>query len=94
MATVTFQHASRTYPGTDAPAVDALDLEIGDGPQFRGSRFRPMDGDGDRAQGALGRACIPDGPEGVHVTQFVAQDDDAARSLGAGPVRAYLHVTR
>ena len=31
MATVTFQHASRTYPGTDAPAVDALDLEIGDG---------------------------------------------------------------
>ncbi len=31
MATVTFQHASRTYPGTDAPAVDALDLEIRDG---------------------------------------------------------------
>ncbi len=31
MATVTFQHASRTYPGTDEPAVDALDLEIGDG---------------------------------------------------------------
>ncbi len=31
MATVTFQHASRTYPGADVPAVDALDLEIGDG---------------------------------------------------------------
>ncbi|MGB0114214.1 MAG: sn-glycerol-3-phosphate ABC transporter ATP-binding protein UgpC [Ilumatobacteraceae bacterium] len=31
MATVTFQRASRVYPGTDAPAVDALDLEIGDG---------------------------------------------------------------
>ena len=31
MATVTFQHASRTYPGTDRPAVDALDLEIRDG---------------------------------------------------------------
>jgi len=31
VATVTFQQASRTYPGNDAPAVDALDLEIGDG---------------------------------------------------------------
>jgi ABC-type sugar transport system ATPase subunit len=31
VATVTFQHASRTYPGTDEPAVDALDLAIGDG---------------------------------------------------------------
>ena len=31
LATVTFQQASRTYPGTDSPAVDALDLEIGDG---------------------------------------------------------------
>jgi len=31
LATVTFQNASRTYPGTDAAAVDALDLEIGDG---------------------------------------------------------------
>jgi multiple sugar transport system ATP-binding protein len=31
LATVTFQHASRTYPGTDAPAVDTLDLEIRDG---------------------------------------------------------------
>jgi multiple sugar transport system ATP-binding protein len=31
VATVTFQHASRTYPGADGPAVDALDLEIGDG---------------------------------------------------------------
>ena len=31
VATVTFQQASRTYPGTIAPAVDALDLEIGDG---------------------------------------------------------------
>jgi multiple sugar transport system ATP-binding protein len=31
LATVTFQRATRTYPGADAPAVDALDLEIGDG---------------------------------------------------------------
>ncbi len=31
MATVTFQQATRTYPGADSPAVDALDLEIGDG---------------------------------------------------------------
>ena len=31
MATVTFQEASRIYPGTDKPAVDRLDLEIGDG---------------------------------------------------------------
>ncbi|MCI0686266.1 MAG: sn-glycerol-3-phosphate ABC transporter ATP-binding protein UgpC [Sporichthyaceae bacterium] len=31
MATVTYANASRTYPGTDRPAVDSLDLEIGDG---------------------------------------------------------------
>jgi multiple sugar transport system ATP-binding protein len=31
MATVTFREASRIYPGTDKPAVDRLDLEIGDG---------------------------------------------------------------
>jgi len=31
MATVTFDHATRIYPGTDAPAVDQLDLEIEDG---------------------------------------------------------------
>ena len=31
MATVTFDSATRTYPGSDAPAVDSLDLEIGDG---------------------------------------------------------------
>ncbi|MGC0249290.1 ABC transporter ATP-binding protein [Pseudactinotalea sp. Z1748] len=31
MATVTFDHASRTYPGTERPAVDALNLEIADG---------------------------------------------------------------
>ena len=31
MATVTFQHATRIYPGQEQPAVDALDLEIGDG---------------------------------------------------------------
>jgi multiple sugar transport system ATP-binding protein len=31
MATVTFQEASRIYPGTDSPAVDRLDLEVGDG---------------------------------------------------------------
>src|SRR5215213_10153998 len=31
MATVTFESATRTYPGSDRPAVDSLDLEIGDG---------------------------------------------------------------
>jgi multiple sugar transport system ATP-binding protein len=31
MATVTFREASRIYPGTDSPAVDRLDLEVGDG---------------------------------------------------------------
>jgi multiple sugar transport system ATP-binding protein len=31
MAEVRFEAATRTYPGTDAPAVDALDLKIGDG---------------------------------------------------------------
>jgi multiple sugar transport system ATP-binding protein len=31
LSTVTFQEATRTYPGADAPAVDSLDLEIGDG---------------------------------------------------------------
>src|SRR3954468_14023277 len=31
MATVTFEKAQRWYPGTDAPAVDGIDLEIGDG---------------------------------------------------------------
>ncbi|HEY8471088.1 MAG TPA: sn-glycerol-3-phosphate ABC transporter ATP-binding protein UgpC [Natronosporangium sp.] len=31
MATVTFKDASRIYPGTDSPAVDRLNLEIGDG---------------------------------------------------------------
>ncbi len=31
MATVTFDHATRHYPGGDRPAVDALNLEIGDG---------------------------------------------------------------
>ncbi|MGC0144828.1 MULTISPECIES: ABC transporter ATP-binding protein [unclassified Pseudactinotalea] len=31
MATVTFDHATRTYPGTERPAVDALNLEIADG---------------------------------------------------------------
>jgi len=31
MATVTFECASRTYPGSESPAVDDLDLEIGDG---------------------------------------------------------------
>src|SRR5690625_3019191 len=28
MASVTFQNASRTYPGTERPAVDSLNLEI------------------------------------------------------------------
>jgi multiple sugar transport system ATP-binding protein len=31
MASVTFDGATRRYPGLDRPAVDALDLEIGDG---------------------------------------------------------------
>jgi multiple sugar transport system ATP-binding protein len=31
MATVTFDRATRLYPGTDKPAVDALNLEIADG---------------------------------------------------------------
>jgi multiple sugar transport system ATP-binding protein len=31
MATVTFDKASRIYPGTNRPAVDAIDLEIADG---------------------------------------------------------------
>src|SRR3954449_3623717 len=31
MATVTFEKAQRWYPGADSPAVDGLDLEIGDG---------------------------------------------------------------
>ncbi len=31
MATVTFQHAERIYPGSDKPAVDDLSLEIEDG---------------------------------------------------------------
>jgi multiple sugar transport system ATP-binding protein len=31
MATVTFEKAQRWYAGTDAPAVDRIDLEIGDG---------------------------------------------------------------
>jgi multiple sugar transport system ATP-binding protein len=31
MAEVRYEQATRTYPGNDAPAVDALDLAIGDG---------------------------------------------------------------
>ncbi|HIY24778.1 MAG TPA: ATP-binding cassette domain-containing protein, partial [Candidatus Brachybacterium merdigallinarum] len=31
MATVTFDNASRVYPGQERPAVDGLDIEIGDG---------------------------------------------------------------
>jgi multiple sugar transport system ATP-binding protein len=31
MATVTYRQASRIYPGSARPAVDSLDLEIGDG---------------------------------------------------------------
>jgi multiple sugar transport system ATP-binding protein len=31
MATVSFKEATRVYPGADHPAVDKLDLEIGDG---------------------------------------------------------------
>jgi multiple sugar transport system ATP-binding protein len=31
MATVTFDKATRIYPGTEKPAVDGLDIEVGDG---------------------------------------------------------------
>src|SRR3982751_3910080 len=31
MATVTFDQATRHYPGAPRPAVDAIDLEVGDG---------------------------------------------------------------
>jgi multiple sugar transport system ATP-binding protein len=31
VASVTFQAATRLYPGTDRPAVDTLDLQIADG---------------------------------------------------------------
>ena len=31
MATVTYDHASRIYPGSERPAVDSLDLQIDDG---------------------------------------------------------------
>ncbi|MFE3025542.1 ATP-binding cassette domain-containing protein, partial [Nocardia tengchongensis] len=31
MATVTFDQATRLYPGSGTPAVDALNLEIADG---------------------------------------------------------------
>ena len=31
MASVTFDHATRIYPGNDRPSVDALNLEIADG---------------------------------------------------------------
>src|ERR687897_42450 len=31
MATVTYENATRIYPGTEKPAVDSLDLEVGDG---------------------------------------------------------------
>ena len=31
MATVTFDKATRIYPGTERPAVDELDLHIEDG---------------------------------------------------------------
>ena len=31
MATVTFENATRLYPGTDKPAVDAINIEVADG---------------------------------------------------------------
>ena len=31
MAEVRFEQATRIYPGSDTPALDALDLEVGDG---------------------------------------------------------------
>ena len=31
MASITYDKATRRYPGSDTPAVDALDLEIADG---------------------------------------------------------------
>ena len=31
MADIRFERATRIYPGTDVPAVDALDLHVADG---------------------------------------------------------------
>ncbi|MBA3417752.1 MAG: ABC transporter ATP-binding protein, partial [Geodermatophilaceae bacterium] len=31
MATITYDHATRQYPGNPRPSVNELDLEIGDG---------------------------------------------------------------
>src|SRR3954453_20309024 len=31
MTAVKYDHATRTYEGTEVPAVDALDLDVGDG---------------------------------------------------------------
>src|SRR3954465_3334758 len=31
MAEVRYEQATRVYPGTDSPAVDSLDLEVGEG---------------------------------------------------------------
>ena len=39
MATVTFENATRIYPGNDRPSVDALNLEIADGVVTRWNRL-------------------------------------------------------
>ena len=53
MATVTFDKATRVYPGSDKPAVDQLDLEIKDG-EFTSSRPASMRSEVDLPQ--------PEGP--------------------------------
>ena len=45
MATVSFKDASRVYPGADHPAVDKLNLEIGDG-EFMAAHWAVEDGQG------------------------------------------------
>ena len=45
MATVTFEKAQRWYPGTDAPAVPGIDLEINDG-EFNQSYVIPSQNTG------------------------------------------------
>ena len=50
MATVTFQNATRIYPGATKPSVDKLNLEIGDG--------------GDVGESAGHRASLPPGGHG------------------------------
>ena len=54
MATVSFQQASRTYPGTDTPAVDALDrinvIKVGDLIKVWGRKLARMRGVGNKTR--------------------------------------------